>query len=83
MGRGVANIAGLEKRYGGSGKKPSPDSQRALSYRGPVGRKPNLSGADKGILTGSAKSTVVAVGIAVGLMLTALGRERQTGAVKS
>src|SRR5258708_9920942 len=49
-----------EKRYGRSWKKSVPVSQRAVSHRGPSGRKPDLSGTDEGILTEREENFVMA-----------------------
>src|SRR5258708_12306279 len=47
-------------RFGRSGKKSVTDSQRAVAYRGPAGRKPDFSSSDEGLLTERTESTVVA-----------------------
>ena len=47
-------------RFGRSGKKSVTDSQRAVAYRGPAGRKPDFSGSGEGLLTERTESTVVA-----------------------
>src|SRR5258708_5130008 len=61
--RGKSNAAileDLEKRYGRSGKISVPVCQRAVSHRGPAGRKPDLSGTDERILAEREENFVMA-----------------------
>src|SRR5260370_7932199 len=51
---------GSYRTHARSREKSAPGSRGAISHRGPARRQPLLSGADQGILAGSAKSIVVA-----------------------
>src|SRR5260370_42715176 len=57
---GISLREGPYRTHARGGQKSAPGSRCALAHRGPARRQPLLSGADQGILTGSAKSIVMA-----------------------
>jgi multiple antibiotic resistance protein len=56
--RGISPRERSYRPHARGGEKSAPGSRCALPQRGPARRQPLLSGADQGILTGSAKSTL-------------------------